>query len=72
MSAAKEYECCKVVHTLVETTLDTTPGAGVGSTIVEYWPNNCRSISPLKVENYLSYIGNETQIIIDADPMPLS
>jgi hypothetical protein len=65
-----EYECFKVVHTLVGTTIGITPGTGVGSTFVEFWPKDCRSIAPLKVENYLNYIGIETRILIDADPMP--
>lgn len=65
-----EYECYKVVHTLVGTTIGIVPGAGVGSTFVEYWPKDCRSIAPLKVENYLNYIGIETRIMVDAYPMP--
>lgn len=67
-----EYECFKVVHTLVGTTLDTAPGAGVGSRIVEYWPKNCRSLAPLKAEDNMHYIGVETRILVDADPMPSS
>ena len=66
----QEYECFKVVHTLVGTTLDTTPGDGLGSTFVEYWPKNCRSIAPLKAEDNMHYIGKETRILIYADPMP--
>jgi hypothetical protein len=65
-----EYECFKVVHTLVGTTLGTPSGAGVGSTFVEYWPKDCRSIAPIKVQDYSSYIGIETWVMVDADPMP--
>lgn len=65
-----EYECFKVVHTLVDTTIGIPSGAGVGSTFVEFWPKDSRSIVSLKVEDYLHYVGVETRILIDADPMP--
>lgn len=65
-----EYECFKVVHTLVDTTIGITPGAGVGSTFVEFWPKDERSIVALKVVDSLHYMGVETRILIDADPIP--
>jgi hypothetical protein len=64
-----EYECFKVVHTLVGSTLSTHSGAGIGSTFVEYWPKDCRAFAPIKMENYVSYIGTETWTLVDADPM---
>ena len=65
-----EYECFKVVHTLIDTTIGITPGAGVGSTFVEYWPKDGKSIVALKAEDSLHFVGVETRILIDADPMP--
>jgi hypothetical protein len=65
-----EFECFKVVHTLVETTSRVPAGAGVGSTLVEHWPRDGRSIAPLKVETTVDFVGMETRILVDADPMP--
>ena len=65
-----EIECFKVVHTLVETTSRVPAGAGVGSTQVEYWPRDGRSIAPLKVETTVDFVGVEIRIAVDADPMP--
>ena len=65
-----EYECIKVVHTLVDTTIGISSGGGVGSTFVEYWPKNCISLAPLKTEDNMHYIGVETRILVEADPMP--
>jgi hypothetical protein len=65
-----EYECFKVVHTLADTENSTPGGGGIGSTRIEYWANNGRSIAPLKIVNTISYIGTETMVMVDADPPP--
>ena len=70
VAADVNYECFKVVHTLVDTENSTPGGGGVGSTRVEYWANNGRSIAPLKIESTVTYIGIESFIMIDSDPPP--
>ena len=67
VAAGEEYECFKVVHTLVATESKKPGGGGVGSTRVEYWANTGKSIAPLKVENTMSYMGNESRIMVDMD-----
>ena len=57
-----QYQCFKVVHTLVDTTTSISPGGGVGSTIIEYWVTTSKSIGPVKVEDSVNFIGKETQI----------
>lgn len=66
----KEYECFKVVHRLVGTTLRTPSGDGVGSTFEEFWPKEGVWIAPLKVVDFVHYVGIETRTMVDADPMP--
>lgn len=70
VAADVEYECFKVVHTLIETESSIPGGGGIGSTRTEYWANTGLSIAPIKVENTITYIGTETWIMVDADPQP--
>jgi hypothetical protein len=63
------YQCFKLIHTLTASTTNTLPGGGIGSTIIEYWNKNNKSIGPLKVENSVSYRGTETRIMISAPPL---
>ncbi len=70
VAADVEYRCFKVVHTLVDTENGTPAGGGVGSTRIEYWANNGRSIAPLKIESTVHFIGTESMIMVDADPPP--
>jgi len=70
VAAGVNYECFKVVHTMVDTDNSTPGGGGVGSTRVEYWANSGRSIAPLKIESTITFIGTESLIMIDADPLP--
>jgi len=67
VAAGVEYECFKVVHTLVDTEQSTPGGAGIGSTRIEYWAKTGKSIAPLKVENAISYMGTESRIMVDID-----
>jgi hypothetical protein len=67
VAADVEYECFKVVHTLVDTEAKKPGGGGVGSTRVEYWANTGKSIAPLKVESTVSYMGTESRIMVDMD-----
>ena len=64
-----EYQCFKVVHTLIATTNGTPPGGGVGATLIEYWYKDGKSIGPVKVEDSFSYRGTETQIMMGAPPL---
>jgi hypothetical protein len=59
-----QYQCFKVVHTLIATTNKTPPGGGVGSTVIEYWYKDGKSIGPVKVEDSLDFRGTETQTLI--------
>ena len=70
VAADVEYRCFKVVHTLVDTENSTPGGGGVGSTRVEYWANNGRSIAPIKIESTVTYVGTESLIMVDSDPPP--
>jgi hypothetical protein len=63
------YQCYKVVHTLTDTTNHTSPGDGIGTTYVEYWYKNYRSIGPVKIEDSVNFKGTETQIMMDAPPL---
>ncbi len=67
VAAGVEYECFKVVHTLVDAGQSKPGGAGEGSTRVEYWANTGKSIAPLKVENNMTYMGTESRIMVDID-----
>jgi len=67
VAADVEYECFEVVHTLVNTEQSTPGGGGIGSTRVEYWANNGKSIAPIKVDNTISYMGTESLIMVDMD-----
>jgi hypothetical protein len=65
-----QYECFKVVHTLVETSHSASPGAGVGATSIEYWPKDDMSFAPIQYESTIDFMGVETRLMIDADPQP--
>jgi len=65
-----EYQCFKVVHTLIATTNKTPPGGGIGSTLIEYWYKDGKSIGPVKVEDSFDFRGTETQILM-GKPSPL-
>ena len=67
VAADVEYECFKVVNTMVATTNKKPGGGGVDSTRVEYWANTGKSIAPLKSENTSSYMGTESRIMVDMD-----
>ncbi len=54
------YSCFKMVHTLVSTTNGTPAGAGVGSTITEYWVKGDKTIGPIRIDDAFSYKGIET------------
>ena len=62
------YQCYKVVHTLTDTTNHTPPGSGIGSTYIEYWYKNYKSIGPVKIENSVDFKGTETQIMMGNPP----
>ena len=64
-----EYECFKVVHTLVATTNDTPPGKGIGSTYVEYWAKSSEFFAPIKYENSVDYRGTESWIMTEIQPL---
>ncbi len=58
-----EYQCFKVVHTLIETGDSNTSGGGVGASVTEYWCKDVKLFAPIKFEDYISYRGIETQVI---------
>ncbi|MDD5095333.1 MAG: hypothetical protein PHV74_13295 [Dehalococcoidia bacterium] len=64
------YPCFKVVHTLVDTSNSTPSGGDVGSTITEYWYKDSKAISPIKIEDSVSYQGIETQTMSGTSPPP--
>jgi hypothetical protein len=66
-----QYQCFKVVHTLVATTNERPSGSGVGGTITEYWYTGGKSIGPIKIENALSFKGTEIQTFTGDGPLPL-
>ena len=63
-----EYRCFKVVHTLVDTTTDISPGGGVGTAIIEYWNRSNKSIGPVKIEDSVRFRGTEIQIASGEKP----
>jgi hypothetical protein len=65
-----EYQCFKVVHTLIDTTNGTPPGSGVGATYTEYWYKDGKSIGPIKIEDAINFRGTETQIMMGTTPPP--
>jgi hypothetical protein len=63
-----DYQCFKVVHTLIASTNGTPPGGGVGSTYIEYWYKGGKSVGPVEIDDSFSYRGTETQIMMTAPP----
>lgn len=63
-----EYQCFKVVHTLIATTNGKPPGSGVGATLIEYWYKDDKSIGPVKIEDSFDFRGTETRIMMGAPP----
>jgi len=66
----KDHTCFMVVHTLVETGNNHSPGAGEGAITIEYWPRDGFFIAPIKTESTVDYRGVETWTMLDADPAP--